>query len=295
MITIYTVKCKLPEIATLRSTLADKGHVLVVQSNEVATTNPKPDLIFFSWGAAMEDPHDNEEDRRLRLAAVTAMSLAKMRKALLFRDVPLIVIAEKRDFEDAQMAIRYGATHVISLPLDSHSIGQLIEETLRPAGQDARIDARLVNPFVEATLEVLRIMAHIEVKRSEVLLKRDYRLFGEASAVLGIMGKDLDGSVGLTFHEDLVREIIASMWNKKIGDITKEDINDGLGELANVISGKATTLLSQNSELCFTLTLPTIVTGYGHEVSHRPGVPCLVIVFEANGKPFALQIALAYR
>jgi CheY-specific phosphatase CheX len=62
-----------------------------------------------------------------------------------------------------------------------------------------------------------------------------------------------------------------------------------------VICGQATTQMSKNTSRDFSLALPSIITGFGHIITQRSDTPCLVIVFEADEKPFAVQVAISMK
>ncbi len=286
------IKCLYPDYRAIRSALEDVGEITVIRPEDLAKADPPPDIIFVGWGVDCEDWRDNEEEQRLRRATGTAMLLTKIRRTLAFRDIPVLVIAEKGDLLDAG---DIGASGVLPLPLERDTVREWVAASLRPAGKETRLDVSVVNPFVEATVYVLESMAQVKVKRRDLLLKKDYHVFGEITALLGITGDEIEGSAGITFHADLAREIVARMTQKNVEDISPSEIRDVLGELVNVLSGRATTSFEKATGLSCLLSIPTIVTGFGHEISHRSGTPCLVIIFEALDKPFAVQIAIGHR
>jgi len=153
------------------------------------------------------------------------------------------------------------------------------------------IDVRFINPFVNATVNVMRTMAQTAVSRKEVSLKKNHRMVGSISGVIGIMGSGLEGTVALSFSKELAGTIVARMIGANPEELPEADLHDGLGELVNMISGSAKTELSAEAGLQLNLALPTVVSGEGHEITHRQGTPCLVIIFETEGKSFGLEVA----
>jgi len=292
MIAAYAVKCRYSDVGILRNALSDSATVRVVDPEGIEMVSPSPDLIFVGWGGQSTDWADNEEERRIRNLSTTCILLRKIRRAVAFRDVPIVIVAEPKDAEDTMFSAQFGASRFLVAPLEERAIRSCVAEVMRPIGEQTAIDVSKVNPFINATLFVLEQMAHVKAKKREVLLKKDYRLFGEVSAVIGITGQDIEGSVALTFQNRLANEIVAAMWDRPVKEITREEVNDGLGELVNVISGQATTELSKEHGSHFSFALPTIVSGFGHEIQSPGGIPCLSIVFEAWGKPFAVQVAI---
>ncbi|MCG3198201.1 MAG: hypothetical protein GHCLOJNM_02695 [bacterium] len=291
----FALKCRVHELALLRAVFEESGSVMTGSVEDIGRASASLDIVFVGWGAGLDDWRDTEEERRLRNATATTILLTKLKKALAFKDVPVLILADERDLEDARSVAHMAAANVLQSPLDEARVRETVALVLRPAGQESRLDAGLVNPFIEATLHVLRAMARVEARRRDVFLKKDHRLFGEVSAILGISGGEIEGSVGLTFHEDLVRELVTRMWGAGRRPVSSEQINDGLGELVNVISGQAANQLADLKGERIAFTLPAIVTGHGHEIPHRSGAPCLVIVFEALGKPFAVQVAVSHK
>jgi chemotaxis protein CheX len=290
---VYTVKCRYPDVGIIRNALEDIARVHVIEPELLKGADPPPDLIFFGWGKNEIDySMEDEAEARIRHLATTCILLRNLRNAVAFRDVPILAVVEQKDAEDAVFSTQFGSSGFIVASLEEKEIRRVVNEAMRPVGNQANIDVRLVNPFVNATLLVLEQLAGLKAVKKDVHLKRDYHLFGEISALIGITGQGIEGSVALTFQDRLAHQIVSKMWEKNPEEISREDLHDGLGELVNVICGKATTELSQDKELNFNLALPTIVSGYGHQISQSESVPCLVIVFEAAGKSFAVQVAI---
>lgn len=159
-------------------------------------------------------------------------------------------------------------------------------------GRQKMMDVRYINPFVEATIFVLKTMCRIEAVRKDLKLKQVNCSYGDASAVIGLMGEGLEGSVAISFGEELMSEIVAMMVGSSPDDLTLEEMYDGLGELVNMIAGNAKSALSSSEGMSLSLSLPTLISGPGHEIAHRSDTPCFVVTFETKGRSFALQVAL---
>jgi chemotaxis protein CheX len=153
------------------------------------------------------------------------------------------------------------------------------------------MDARLVNPLVMATTEILQTMAQTPAKLKEIQPSSDYIPQGDLSAIIGVMGHDGEGMVSISFKISLANTIVSRLLGVSINEITSEDRCDGIGELVNMISGNAKTALSEHADTPYRLSLPTIVLGAKHEIARRPLSPFLVLHFEAEGETFCLQIS----
>lgn len=293
MTVAFALKCRGQDLALLRKVFEEPDGLVIGSVEDIARGSASVGMVFVGWGAGLDDWRDTEEERRLRNATATTILLSKLKKALAFKDVPTLLLAEERDLDDARSVAHMAAASVLQSPMEETRLREAVAAILRPAGQEGRLDASLVNPFIEATVHVLRVMAKVEARRTDVFLKKDHRLLGDISAILGISGGEVEGSVGLTFNEDLVRELISRMWGTGRQPVTAEQVSDGLGELVNVIGGQAANQLADLKRERITFSLPSIVSGHGHAIPHRSGAPCLVIVFEALGKPFAVQVAVS--
>jgi chemotaxis protein CheX len=104
----------------------------------------------------------------------------------------------------------------------------------------------------------------------------------------------IDGAVVVSFNDDLARDIVARILGVPAFTVTPAELRDGVGEIINIISGNAKAALS-GTEFGHEITLPAVVTGMGHEIAHPPNAPCVVIIFEADGRPFAVQICMVVK
>ncbi|MDX2083887.1 MAG: chemotaxis protein CheX [Candidatus Melainabacteria bacterium] len=156
----------------------------------------------------------------------------------------------------------------------------------------AQIDASLVNAVVSATTNVLRTMASTEAVLKEVKAEKDYRPYGDISAVIGISGDNGEGMFALSFPLELVNLIASRLLGVSPDKISSEDRCDAVGELVNMISGSTKSDLSQQNNTIYKLSLPTVIQGRDHEISSRPkNNPYLVVIFESEGKTFGLQVS----
>jgi chemotaxis protein CheX len=154
------------------------------------------------------------------------------------------------------------------------------------------LDAKLVNPVIASTIEVLDTMASTKVVLQNIQPQKDYNPTGDISAVIGILGEDGEGMISLSFSYKLADTIVSRLLGLNSDEISKEDRSDGIGEIVNMISGNAKTALSQSTTTPYKLTLPTLIQGSGHEVASRPkNSPYLVIIFESEGETFHLQMS----
>lgn len=153
------------------------------------------------------------------------------------------------------------------------------------------LDAKLVNILMDSVTEVLTTMAGTEVSLNGVQPQAEYKPLGDISSVIGISGESGEGMLSLSFPESLAKLMVARLLGLEPGDIEKDDMVDGIGELINMVSGRAKTGLSEDSGNVYRLSLPSIIMGSGHEVVGRAkNAPYLALSFDAEGQEFNLQV-----
>ncbi len=147
-----------------------------------------------------------------------------------------------------------------------------------------------VNPFLSATLRVLKTMASVEASPGKPFLKKEGGAHGDVSGIIGITGP-VNGSMSLSFSRNCILKIMAGMLGEEMeqeAEITK-DVKDAVGELTNMISGDARNELGQQGYL-FQIALPTVITGLNHEIQHKCKAPTIAIPFDTDAGPFVVEV-----
>jgi chemotaxis protein CheX len=151
------------------------------------------------------------------------------------------------------------------------------------------MNVKFINPFLEATIDVLKTMAFVEPIPGKPYLKKDNYAKGDISAIIGMTGA-AKGSLALTFSESCIVKIVSNMLGEDIKEING-DIKDAVGEITNMVSGAARKKLEAEG---FTITaaIPTVVSGKGHSIVHVMGGPSIVIPFSTDHGPFVVDVCL---
>ncbi len=162
-------------------------------------------------------------------------------------------------------------------------------------GRGEIIDWALVNAFIDATKEVLSMMAGVEVEKREVFTQKDSKkVYGDVSGVIGFTGTqelagEINGSVAITLPLNSAQKIVASMLMLEPSEIKEGEITDGVGELINMIAGDAKAKYNDN----FKISLPTVVTGHNHTIGGASEIARVAVKFEdQDGEELFLQICL---
>lgn len=155
----------------------------------------------------------------------------------------------------------------------------------------SEIKADIIVPFIDATHATFKMMLGRELRRKEAYIKRNYVMYGDVSGTIGLSGAVTGvGSISVPAQMalDCVRELMGDEADAEINDTV---VNDGVGEIINMIAGGAKTTLS-STDTPIDFTLPTIISGRGHELYQRQGTINVSIIFETDrGEEFALDIS----
>lgn len=149
--------------------------------------------------------------------------------------------------------------------------------------------AEIVNPFIQATLEVLTTMARVQPRRGTPRLKGREDVSYDISGVVGLTG-NVQGFVVLSFRESAALYVVGRFLGEPVARLD-DGVRDAVGELTNIVAGGAKRSLAE-SGLDLKISIPTVIVGHDHSISRPSGVPCFEIPFETDAGPFSVELCL---
>ncbi len=152
------------------------------------------------------------------------------------------------------------------------------------------MDAELINPFINATMNVLETMAFSKSQAGKPYLKKENTATGIITGIIGITGTGNGGTISVTFDEGSILKIVSNMFGEEMTEINGE-IADAVGELTNMISGQARRELEEKGRL-FEAAIPSVITGKDHSITHITNGPKIAIPFTADGGRFVIEVCL---
>ncbi len=151
------------------------------------------------------------------------------------------------------------------------------------------MDAKMINPFINATMNVLETMAFTKSEPGKPYLKKDDVAQGDVSGVIGFTG-ETNGTVAVTFDESCILKIVTNMFGEEMTEMNN-DIADAVGELTNMISGQARKELEEIGKI-FHGAIPTVVTGKNHKLESMTSGPKIAIPFKTEAGSFTIEVCL---
>ncbi|MCX7934150.1 MAG: chemotaxis protein CheX [Planctomycetota bacterium] len=220
--------------------------------------------------------------------AVSFITAARQANA----EAPIIILCPKIRLNTVSAGMEAGANGVVTKPFTGEDIVSALEKARSHAsGAKPALNVAFVNPFIAATCNLFRTMCGLEVKRKNLYLKSDYKMFGDISGVMGLSGQ-ANGSVVISLPKALACAMVAKMLGEAAAPDINDSVRDGVAEIINMIAGQAKAALAE-TKYHFTISLPSVVVGAGHEIMHKKGTPNIVIIFDAGEYEFAVQVCLA--
>jgi len=130
-------------------------------------------------------------------------------------------------------------------------------------------------------------MIGVEVKPGKIRLKDNANTTHDISGIIGLSG-GAKGAISLSFPKDCALDIVSKFVGESINEVN-EDVTDAVGELSNIIAGYAKKDLA---EFKIQISLPSVITGIGHQISDAKDVKAMIIPFSYENYNFDLGVAL---
>jgi chemotaxis protein CheX len=150
-----------------------------------------------------------------------------------------------------------------------------------------------INPFVEATYNVLKEVLQRDVKRGDLYLKESTMQIMGVAALVGLAG-DVEGRVLFDMTRETALKVATAM---NFGDPAFTKLDDmarsTLTELANMITAQAVTKLFELG-FKFDLTPPALFVGDNMEIANTLKVEALIVPMEL-GEFGKIEVNVAIR
>ncbi len=149
------------------------------------------------------------------------------------------------------------------------------------------MDVKIINHFLSATVKVLKTMAFINAKPSKPYIKKGELATGDISSIVGLTGEKR-GTVSISFEMKCIVKIVSNMLGEELVEL-KGETADGVGEIANMISGQARKNLEEVG-YHFDGAIPSVFSGENHNIIHITDGPIIAIPFSTDFGAFVMEI-----
>ena len=126
------------------------------------------------------------------------------------------------------------------------------------------MDAKLLNPFIQAAVEVLEAEVGADVTRGEISVEKSPLTSEDMTVLINLLG-DVDGVVMYGMQKNTCLHLVSKILGQDFTELNSL-AQSGMAELGNVISGRATIRFSETGYKS-NISTPTVLTGTGVEVS----------------------------
>ncbi len=153
-----------------------------------------------------------------------------------------------------------------------------------------QMEVKYINPFITSIHNTMETMVGITPERMPPYVKDHNRVQGDISGIIGFADKNITGSVALSFPTAAALKIYHLMMGE-IATRLSSDVQDIVGELANIVVGGAKKEFSEMG-LSFHISIPFVVLGRDHIISHKFGTPVVVVPFKIGDDTFSMEITM---
>lgn len=154
------------------------------------------------------------------------------------------------------------------------------------------MDARYINPFINSMINTMEMMMGLTAEPQAPFIKGDNATQGDITGIIGFAEKNVTGSVALSFPKGAALKMFSALTGEVVSEITR-DVEDSIGELANIVAGGAKTVLASEG-LSFHISIPSVIVGPNHSITHKGRTPVIVVPFIVGEFKFVLEISMKF-
>lgn len=148
--------------------------------------------------------------------------------------------------------------------------------------------AEYINPFVNCTMNVFKTMLDMKPVKGKLRLKEDNKTQHDISGIIGLSGK-ASGTVVLCFEKKVAFKVVEGLLKSPVNDINS-DVTDAIGEMANMVAGRAKVELNKFG-FDISISVPSVIIG-NHSVASPRDIPTIIIPFTCEHGEFSVEVSL---
>jgi len=145
-----------------------------------------------------------------------------------------------------------------------------------------------INPVLDGIVNVMSTMANVQPKPGRPILKSDSTAKGDVTGLMSMVGSNTKGSIAITFSKPSILEIYFNMLGDT-KDTIDEEILNLVGEITNMVTGKAKALLEEKG-YDIGMSLPTVISGKDHTIDHQSSGQKVLLPFTLSSGQFYVEL-----
>lgn len=150
-------------------------------------------------------------------------------------------------------------------------------------------EADLRGYVIHATKEVFSTMVMMDVQDSSPLTEPVTKFHCSITGMVGLAGT-YTGILSIHCPQPLALRITSNMLGMEVDEVG-EDVNDALGEIANMLGGYVKQVLSKGGlDIC--LSIPTVISGEEYTINAMTDSDCVIIPFTIDDERFLVGLKL---
>lgn len=150
------------------------------------------------------------------------------------------------------------------------------------------LDPAYLHAVIDATESVFETMMQLRPTAGPSRIMPNDPVTADATALIGLSG-GLSGAIAIRASRETAQNLV-NLFAGAYVEFDQPDFADALGELANMVAGKAKIKFPCR---LIEISTPSVVTGMGHTVRRLSGVPAIEIPFESDAGPFTIDLMIA--
>lgn len=147
----------------------------------------------------------------------------------------------------------------------------------------------MISCIIDATREVFSTMVAMKIADCLPLDKPVTQFRCSLTGMVGIAGI-YTGMLSIHCPALLAMRITSNMLGMEVVEVG-EDVNDALGEIANMLGGHVKQVLSKGG-LDLSLSIPTVISGEAYTIHSIDNDDCIVIPFQCDEEKFLVGLTL---
>ncbi|KAB0671635.1 chemotaxis protein CheX [Oryzomonas sagensis] len=157
------------------------------------------------------------------------------------------------------------------------------------AGTARFTEEQLARYVIDATKDVFSTMVMMDPADDYPLKDPIHRFQCSITGMVGFAGI-YSGVISIHCPVALALQITSSMLGMECEEVN-EDLNDAIGEIANMLGGSVKQVLSKGG-MDVKLSIPTVISGEDYTVNSLSDIDCVVIPFSVSDNRFLVGLTL---